>query len=134
MNEKIVRVRDVMRSDYIMVDGMETISNALKEMAKLKADMLIVDKRDENDEYGVVLLANIVHEIIAPDRPASRINVYEIMKKPVITVRANMNIRYCARLFGSLGLLMAPVVSDLKIVGTVSYRELAFGTSMLSSD
>lgn len=134
MTEKIIRVRDVMRSDYIMVDGMETISNALKEMAKVNADMLIVDKRDEDDEYGVVLLTNIVYEILAPNKPADRINVYEIMKKPVLTVRANMNIRYCARLFGGLGLHMAPVVSDLKIVGTVSYRELAFGTSMLPGE
>lgn len=134
MTEKIVRVRDVMKPAFIMVDGMETVGNALKMMAKADADMLVVDKRDKDDEYGVVLLINIVYEILAPDRPVDRINVYEIMKKPVLTVRADMNIRYCARLFGSLRLLTAPVVSDHKIVGTVSYRELALSVSKLAGD
>ncbi|NNF68045.1 MAG: CBS domain-containing protein [Gammaproteobacteria bacterium] len=131
MTETIVRVRDVMRPDYIMIDGMETVGDALKKMAAANAEMAVVDKRDEDDEYGVLLLVNIVDEILSPNRPADRINVYEVMKKPVLTVRAGMNIRYCARLFSSFRLLMAPVVSNDKLVGTVSYRELAYGTSML---
>jgi len=131
MSEKIVRVRDVMRPDYIIVDGMETVGDALKKMAVAKVDMAIVDKRNDDDEYGVLLLINIVDEILSPNRPADRVNVYEIMKKPVLTVRAGMNIRYCARLFSSFRILTAPVVSNDKLVGTVSYRDLAYGTSML---
>ena len=134
MSEKIVRVRDVMRPNPIMVDGMETVRDALEKMTEADADMVVVDKRNEDDEYGVVLLTNIVYEILAPNKPMDRINVYEIMKKPVLTVRAGMNIRYCARLFGRLGLLTAPVVSDTKLVGTVSYRDLARGIAIIDGD
>lgn len=134
MKEKIVRVRDVMRPDPIIVDGMEIVSDALKKMIEADAEMMVVDKRNEDDEYGVVLLKNIVYGILAPNRPMDRINVYEIMKKPVLTVRAGMNIRYCARLFDSLGLLTAPVVSDTKLVGTVNYRDLARGIALVNEN
>lgn len=127
MSEKIVRVRDIMRPRFIVVDGMETVADALRKMAAEPADVLIVDKRHENDEYGIVLLTNIVAEVLAVNRAARRINVYEIMSKPVIMIDAKMNIRYCAQLFANFSISTAPVTEDGKIVGIVSYRELAFG-------
>lgn len=62
MNPKeIVRVRDVMRHDIDIVSGMTTISDALLQMEHLKNKMLIVDKRHDDDEYGVVLISDIAH-------------------------------------------------------------------------
>lgn len=127
MTKEIVRVRDIMRPRFIIVDGMETVADALRKMAAEPADVLIVDKRDENDEYGIVLLTNIVAEVLAVNRPAKRIHVYEIMSKPVVMIDAAMNIRYCAQLFANFGMSTAPVEQDGEIVGIVSYRELAFG-------
>jgi predicted transcriptional regulator len=43
------------------------------------------------------------------------------MAKPVLTVRPDMDIRYCARLFDNFGISHAPVVENDKIVGIVSY-------------
>jgi len=43
------------------------------------------------------------------------------MAKPVLTVRPDMEIRYCARLFENFGISHAPVVENEKIVGIVSY-------------
>jgi CBS domain-containing protein len=43
------------------------------------------------------------------------------MAKPVLTVRPDMDIRYCARLFENFGISHAPVVENDKIVGIVSY-------------
>jgi predicted transcriptional regulator len=43
------------------------------------------------------------------------------MAKPILTVRADMEIRYCARLFENFGISHAPVVENDKIVGMVSY-------------
>ena len=49
---------------------------------------------------------------------------YEIMSKPVITVRPEMEIRYCAKLFENFGISHAPVMENDKIVGMVSYYSL----------
>jgi predicted transcriptional regulator len=114
-------VRDCMRTDVTEVDGRLDVLTALKTMKKVGATSLIVKRRDENDEYGLVLFSDIAKEVIAKNRAPERVNVYEIMSKPILTVRPDMEIRYCARLFENFGISHAPVVENDKIVGMVSY-------------
>ena len=122
--KEIVRVRDVMRHEIDIIEGMTTISDALAQMKNLKNKMLIVDKRHEDDEYGVVRMSDIAHHVLARDKSPDRVNVYEIMIKPIITVDASMDIRYCARLFERLKLSRAPVVEDGKLIGVVSLTRM----------
>lgn len=126
-SKKIIRVGDVMRTEFIIVDGMETVAGAIAKMKEADTDIVIVDKRSDDDEYGVVPLTVIVSKVLAENRPAQRLNAYEIMLKPAVMVDASMDVRYCARFFSNLGIRTAPVLRNNEIVGTISYRELAFG-------
>jgi len=114
-------VRDCMRTDVTEVDGRLDLLTALKIMKKVSATSLIVKRRDEHDEYGMLLFSDIAKEVIAKNRAPERVNVYEIMAKPVLTVRPDMEIRYCARLFENFGISHAPVVENDRIVGIVSF-------------
>jgi len=114
-------VRNCMRTDVTEVDGKLDVLAALKIMKEVGATSLIVKRRDENDEYGMLLFSDIAKKVIAKNRAPERVNVYEIMSKPVLTVRPEMEIRYCARLFDNFGISHAPVVENDKIVGIVSY-------------
>ena len=114
-------VRDCMRTDVTVVDGKLDVLSALKIMKEVGATCLIVERRDENDEYGMLLFSDVAKEVIAKDRAPERVNVYEIMAKPVLTVRPDMEIRYCARMFDNFGISHAPVVENDKIVGIVSF-------------
>lgn len=122
MSEKTwVPVRDVMRKDVTRVAGRVSVFEALRTMKKVQATCLMVEKRNENDEWGMLLFSDIAKEVIAKDRSPERVAVYEIMAKPVISVRPEMDIRYCARLFERFGISHAPVIEDDEIVGIVSY-------------
>jgi len=114
-------VRDCMRTDVTEIDGTLDVLSALKIMKKVGATSLIVKRRDETDEHGLLLFSDIAKEVIAKDRAPERVNVYEIMAKPVLSVRPDMQIRYCARLFDNFGISHATVVENDKIVGMVSY-------------
>jgi len=114
-------VRDCMRTEVTEVDGAIDVLTALKVMKKASATSLIVKRRDEHDEYGLLLFSDIAKQVIAKNRAPERVNVYEIMAKPVLTVRPDMEIRYCARLFKNYGISHAPVLENDKIVGMVSY-------------
>lgn len=122
--EKWGRVRDCMKPEVTEVDGRMDVLSAMKVMKKVGATSLIVKRRDENDEYGMLLFSDIAKKVIGEDRAPERVNVYEIMAKPVMTVRPNMHIRYCARLFENFGIGHAPVEEDGKIIGMVSYYRL----------
>lgn len=114
------KVRDCMRTEVTEVDGKLDVLSALKIMKRVGATSLIVKRRDENDEFGMLLFSDIAREVLANDRAPERVNVFEIMAKPVLTVRPDMEIRYCARLFKNFGISHAPVVDNGKIVGLVS--------------
>jgi len=114
-------VRDCMRTEVTEVDGKLDVLSALKIMKNVGATSLIVKRRDENDEIGMLLFSDVAKEVIAKDRAPERVNVYEVMAKPVLTVRPDMEIRYCARMFVNFGISHAPVVENGKIVGIVSY-------------
>ena len=114
-------VRDCMRTEVTEVDGSLDVLSALKVMKKVGATSLIVKRRDEDDEYGMLLFSDVAKKVIASDRAPERVNVYEVMSKPVLTVRPDMGIRYCARLFENFGISHAPVVENEKIVGIVSF-------------
>ena len=80
MSDKyFVPIRDVMRTDITEVDGKLDVLSALKIMKKVAATCLIVKRRDENDEYGMLLFSDVAKKVIAKDRARERVNVYEIM-------------------------------------------------------
>ena len=117
-------IRDCMRKDVTEIDGNMDVLSALKLMKKVGDTSLIVRRRDEHDEFGMLLFSDIAKEVIAKNRAPDRVSVYEIMAKPCLTVRPDMEIRYCARLFENFGISHAPVVEGDKVVGTVSYYRL----------
>ena len=119
-----ITVRDVMKKNFDIIDGMTTVSEALKRMKYIDTKTLIVDKRDEHDEYGVVLISDIAKQVLAKDRSPDRVNVYEVMAKPAISVDPNMDIRYCARLFENFGLSRAPVIESGEMVGIISFTDM----------
>lgn len=120
----IVRVRDVMKTEVDVVDGMLTVTQALTTMKFPDTRTLIVDKRHADDEYGVVMFRDIARKVLARNHAPERVNVYEIMSKPVMSVHAEMDIRYCTRLFDQFGISRAPVLQDGKIIGLVSYTDI----------
>ena len=117
-------VRSCMRTDVTEIDGSLDVLSALKIMKKVDDTSLIVKRRDEQDEFGMLLFSDIAKHVIAKNRAPERVSVYEIMAKPCVTVRPDMEIRYCARLFEKFGISHAPVIEDDKIIGTVSYYRL----------
>lgn len=117
-------VRDCMNTNVTEVDGRLDVLSALKVMKEAGTTSLIVKRRDEQDEYGMLLFSDIAKKVIAKNRAPERVNVYEIMAKPVLMVRPDMEIRYCARLFDDFGISHAPVAENGNIIGMVSYYRL----------
>ncbi len=121
---KLIRVREVMKTKFDVIDGRVTVMDALRTMKHVDTKSLIVDKRYDDDEYGMVLLSDIAREVLAKDRSPDRINVYEIMTKPLLTVDPDMDIRYCARYFERFDMSRAPVVENRKVIGIISYTDM----------
>ena len=121
---ELVRVRDVMKVDFDVVDGLATVADALRDMKHIDTKALIVRRRNEDDEYGIVELEHIATDVLARNRAPERVNIYEIMEKPLIGVDPAMDIRYCARMFERYRLYRAAVVEAREVIGIVSYADI----------
>lgn len=119
-----VPVRAAMTPDPTVVDGQTTVSAALALMRDRAISSLVVERRHERDEYGIVLVADIAREVIGAGRVPARTQVYEVMAKPAPTLDAEMGVKYAIRLMHRLGLTHALVVEGRRLVGIVTMRDL----------
>jgi len=123
-NKNVVKAKDVMTQNFIKMDGMQTVADAIAAMKEGNVKVIVVNKRDRHDAYGILLLSDIAKRVLAKDRAPERVNIYEIMSKPVASVPPEMDVRYCARFFESFGLSNAPVIESEELLGLVGYEEL----------
>ena len=117
-------VSDVMKPKFDTIDRMATITEAIKAMKHIETKCLIVERHDEKDKIGLLLLSDISRLVLAKDKAPDRVNVYEVMIKPVLSVEPKMSVSNCARLFDQFDLSRAPVVENRVVVGIVSFTDL----------
>jgi predicted transcriptional regulator len=118
------RNRDVMNNHYAMIDGMHTVAEAIQVAISKNVSILVVNKRNEHDEYGMVLMSDIARKVLAKDKSPERTNIYEIMIKPVLSLSVDMDVRYTARLFERFNINKAPVIEAGEILGFVTYDNI----------
>ena len=125
---RILRVSDTMRTEVHTIDGLATVSEAMALMRRHSVSSLVVLRRDDDDEFGLILVSDIASKVIAENRAPERMNVYEVMSKPVLTLPSEMQARYAVRLLVRFGVSRAVVVDhDRNPVGIATLRELVLG-------
>ena len=122
------RVKDVMATELHVVDGLATLEEALRDMERHGVSSLIVARRDAEDEVGLLEVGGIA-DVVADNRPLERTTVYEAMTKPVLTLPAEMLVRYAVRLLRQHGLSRAVVVDAKRdAVGMATLRDLVLAS------
>jgi predicted transcriptional regulator len=122
---ELVRVGDVMSPTVRMIALTASVAEALEAMRGAGVSSLVVERRDDDDEFGLIVVTDIAREVVAKDRAADRVNVYEVMSKPVLTVPVDMQSKYAVRLLVRFNLSRALVVDETRSpVGIVTLRDL----------
>ena len=129
MERAELKVGDVMRRDMHMIDGVASVRQAIEDMKRLGVSSLIIERRHEGDEHGVVTVQDIANMVVGVNRSAERTSVYEIMTKPALTLNAAMHVKYAVRLLARLGLTRALVNEGDALAGFVTLRDLVVSYS-----
>ena len=123
-----IRVRDFMVTELYSIDRLATVAEAMALMKRHNVSSLVVDPRNDDDELGLIVVADIARGVIADDRSPERVNVYEIMSKPLLTLPEDMLVKYAVRLLARFGLSRAVVVDhNRSAIGMVTLRDLIMG-------
>jgi len=131
-DKKIIIVEEVMSSSIYMINSMATIRDAVMLIDDKNVSSLVVERRDERDEFGILTIRDIAREVVAKDRAAERTNVYEVMQKPILTIKRDMNIKYAVALLTRFGVSRSIVVDhESTPVGVVTLRDMVLGSERI---
>lgn len=117
---KYQSAKEIMEKNIVFIDGLMTAKEAVEIMRKENVEALIIKKRTEQDAYGMVAIQDFISGVIIPERTSEEVNVFEIMTKPIVTVPADMDVRYVARLLIQTDLWIAPVEENGEYIGMIS--------------
>lgn len=118
------KAKDIMTTEVVSVAGTATVAEAVALMKSRQVRALVVDRRDAEDAYGMITQRDIVYKVLAKGLDPSKVQVHEIMSKPLVVVNANLDVKYVARLMANMGLSRAPVIGDHQLLGIVSMSDI----------
>ena len=120
-----VKVHQAMTPSPRVIDGLATVQEAIDLMRDHGVSSLVIDRRHDGDEYGLVTVHDIAGKVIANDRAPERVSVYEIMSKPALTVDVDMDVKYAIRILTRFQLTRALVTEHGDLAGIVTLRDMA---------
>jgi CBS domain-containing protein len=124
--------RDIMTRNVVTIDGNATVADAVELMKEKKIRSLIVERRNEQDGYGIITYKDVAYKVVARGLDAYHVKVHEVMTKPVIVVTPNLNIKYVARLFANTGITRAPVIDGDKMIGFITISDILFDLRLVN--
>ncbi|MBD2410205.1 hypothetical protein FACHB389_19735 [Nostoc calcicola FACHB-389] len=126
----MLKASDIMTKDVATIRSSATVAEAVKLLKARDWKALIVDRRHEQDAYGIITESDIVYKVIAYGKDPSRIRVYEVMTKPCIVINPDLGLEYVARLFAEYNLHRAPVIQG-ELVGIISLADILANSNFL---
>ncbi len=119
----MMAAREIMTKNVVSISGSATVAEAVALMKEKGLRALIVDRRNEDDPYGMVTETDIVYKVAAHGHDPKEMRVYQIMTKPCIVVTPELGVEYIARLFANTKIRRAPVVQG-RLLGVISISDI----------
>lgn len=118
-----MKAEDIMTKEVVTIRGVATVTEAVKLMKTKGLRALVVERRHDQDAFGIVTETDIVYKVTAYGLDPKQVRVYEIMTKPCIIVNPDLAVEYVARLFANTKIRRAPVITD-KLLGIISVTDI----------
>ena len=119
----MIKAEEIMTKSVVTISGSATIAEAVKLMKEEGLRALVVERRSENDPYGMVTETDIAYKVAAYGHDPKKMRVYENMTKPCVIINPDLGAEYIARLFANTGIRRAPVVKG-ELLGIISISDL----------
>lgn len=126
----MLRAIDIMTKDVATIRSSATVAEAVRLMRARDWKALVVDRRHEQDAYGMITENDIVYKVIAYGKDPFKVRVYEVMTKPCIVVNPDLGLEYIARLFANYNIHRAPVIQN-ELLGIISLADLLANSHFL---
>ena len=115
---------DVMTKHVVDVEPDVSVAEAIEKMKQWNVSSLLVLRRGSTDTWGFMSQTDVIEKVVAPGLDPEKVQVHEIMTKPVITVPPNCSLQDCAALMARADIRRVLVFDGQDIVGIVSSSDI----------
>jgi CBS domain-containing protein len=127
-----MKAQDIMTQEVATVRGSATVADAVKLMKLKNLRSLVVERRYDEDAYGIVTEDDIAKKVVAYGKDPQQVKVCEVMTKPCVVVNPDLAVEYVARLFALTGVDRAPVIRG-DLLGIISVTDILFKSDFLTN-
>ncbi len=125
-----MKATEIMSTNVQKIKGSASVAQAIQLMRDKGVTSLVVERRHEEDAYGVITDTDIVYQVSAFGEDPKKIKVYQIMTKPCIAINPDLAVEYVARLFAQTGIRVAPVIQG-ELLGLISITDILHKSNCL---
>lgn len=124
-----LKLEEVMIRDLISIDAMATAKTAIELMNKHEIGCLVIVEREE--PVGIVTERDVLQRVMSKAEDADKIKIGEIMSKPLLVGKPQMDITEAAEIMFKQGIKSLPVVKNKRLVGLVTFTDLIRSPNIL---
>ncbi len=126
------KVKDWMMDLVVYVDPDSTVADALALMRRRYIHSLIVNKKQDYPQYGILTSTDICDKIIAQEKNPATTKVREVCTSPLIAVQPAMTLQECARVMHEHHFHHLPVEDENgSLVGMISATDFLVAAEAL---
>jgi len=116
-----VLVKDWMIDLVVFIDPDKTVLEALSIMRRRYLNSLIVNKSQDNPEYGIITSTDICDKIVAQGQDPAKTKVRDVMTSPLVTLDPEQTVYQCAKTMSDYHIHHMPVMDEKgQLVGMIS--------------
>jgi CBS domain-containing protein len=115
---------DVMTRHVVDIEPDVSVAEAIEKMKQWNVSSLLVLRKGSTDTWGFMSQTDVIEKVVAPGLDPEKVQVHEIMTKPVITVPPNCSLQDCAALMARADIRRVLVFDGQDIVGIVSSSDI----------
>jgi len=119
----LLKVEDVMVESVITVDADATVMKAVKIMNENEIGCLVVTRRGR--AVGIITERDLLKRVIGKAKSPTKTKVREIMTKPLIAGRPDMDLEDATRLMFDRKIKKLPVVEGRRLLGLITLTDVA---------
>ena len=119
-------VKEIMtpKDKLVSVDSTATVREVIQLMRKHSVRSVIVEKSNKDGAYGLVTFKNILQSIVAEDGDIDLLNVYDIAAIPAVSVSAELNVKYAARMMVTSSIKRLLVIDNNELKGILTMTDI----------
>ncbi len=117
-------VADLMVENVVTVSPLAKLREAMELMRDHKVKSIVVEKQAPNDAWGILTYTMLLRTIIQEEGDIDLVNVYDVARKPALSVPRQLEIRHATAMMLQLDIKRLIVTSDNELVGILTMNDI----------